>query len=353
MLSDRNILMGEYFKRKVSEISPKYRFKGKTQQDFKLWKTKLLDELKKKLGPMPQPVGLNPEIIHEVKADGLLKRRILIDLEKNMSAVILLYVPQNAFQKPAPAILCCHGHGNYGKDSVMGIRNPFCPQREGEIKQFNYDYGLQMAKHGFVTIAIDWRGFGERSEGDTFDGRDECNVNYLKCALTGYNLLAMDIFDGIRCIDYLCSLDFIDLKNIGCMGLSFGGTMTTWITLLDERIKAADIICYSARFSEFALKTNKFCGSQMFFGLYELCDVPDLHGLIAPRPLLSEVGINDLCFLSDEASSCCDEVKKIYAVAGVSDKYEVDLFQGGHQFAGNKAFNFFEDNLNFRKRKYL
>ena len=118
----------------------------------------------------------------------------------------------------------------------------------------------------YVTIAIDWRGFGERSEGNIFDGRDPCNINFIKGAIIGYNLLTMDIFDGMRCIDYLCALDFVDSRNIGCMGLSFGGTMTAWLTIMEPRIKAADIICYSARFSKFAMKNNNFCVHRCFLG---------------------------------------------------------------------------------------
>jgi hypothetical protein len=345
MESSRNFLMGEYYRRKADRLEPKYRFKGKTKKNFQLWKSKLLKELKSALGPMPKPVELNPEIISEIDDGNIIKRRIIIDLEQDMSAPIWLYIPKTALKKPAPAILCCHGHGPFGKDSVMGIRDRDCPERIGEIEKVNYDYGLQMTQRGFVTVAIDWRGFGERSEGDIFWKRDPCNVNFIKGCLMGHNLLALDIFDGMRCIDYLCSLDFVDSKNIGCMGLSFGGTMTTWMSIMDERIKAADIICYSARFSEFAMKRNNFCGSQMFFNLFGLCDVPDLHGLIATRPLLAEIGNHDLCFYSDEALSCGNEVKKIYAAAGAADKYDIDLFEGCHQFAGNKAFKFFEDNL--------
>ena len=98
-------------------------------------------------------------------------------------------------------------------------------------------------------------------------------------------------------------------------------------------------------FAEFALKRGNFCGSQIFFGLYDLCDLPDLHGLIAPRPLLAEIGVNDTRFLSDEALICGDEVKKIYEAAGVPDNYQMDVFERGHGFAGNKAFKFFENNL--------
>ena len=46
-----------------------------------------------------------------------------------------------------------------------------------------------------------------------------------------------------------------------------------------------------------------------------------------------------------EYSRYSEEVKKIYETAGVGDNYVVDLFEAGHQFGGNKAFKFFEDNL--------
>ena len=126
------------------------------------------------------------------------------------------------------------------------------------------------------------------------------------------------------------------------MGLSFGGTMTTWMSLIDKRIKAADIICYSDRFEDFAVGRANFCGSQMIPGLFNLCDVPDLHGLIAPRPLLIEIGKQDDCFRVDSALSCYRELEQIYAAAGASDRLQLDLFEGEHQFAGNKAFGFFD-----------
>ena len=121
--------------------------------------------------------------------------------------------------------------------------------------------------------------------------------------------------------------------------------MTTWIALIDERIKAADIICYSCCFKNFAVADGNFCGSQYIPALYTLCDVPDLHGLIAPRPLLAEIGIHDKCFHEYDALNCVKEVKKIYAATGDSAKYDIDIFDGDHKFAGNKAFAFFEKYL--------
>ena len=137
----------------------------------------------------------------------------------------------------------------------------------------------------------------------------------------------------------------MDDSRIGAMGLSYGGTMTTWMSICDERIKAADIICYSDVFADFAMRDLQFCGAQVTPGLYELCDMPDLHGLIAPRPLLVEIGLHDTCFLVDSAMKCFREVEKIYAAAGASDKLELDLFEGGHRWGANKTADFFAKHL--------
>ena len=346
MSGKRNLSMIEYFNRVSQKLHPRLRFAGSNRVDFEAWHGELLAEVKSMLGPMPAPAPLNAEIVWEAEQDGLIKRRIMLDTEEHMSVAVWLFIPPAAFHNPLPAIVCNHGHGNYGKDSVMGIRSNNDAEREAEIKLCNYDYGLKMAQHGYVTLAWDLRVFGERGdEGDPYAGRDKCNVHFIRGSLMGINLLALNVFDHMRMIDYLQGLDFVDADKIGAMGLSQGGTMTTWASLMDERIKAADIIGYSARFTNFAIERANFCGSQYVPGLFAVCDVPDLHGLIAPRPLLAEIGLYDKCFLAEESLSCAAEVKKIYAAAGVPENYEVDAFPGDHQFGDNKAFGFFDKHL--------
>jgi hypothetical protein len=214
---------------------------------------------------------------------------------------------------------------------------------------------LRMAQSGFAVIAIDWRGFGERDDRkkphcNDVDARNEhkrdlCNLHYLRASILGMTVLGMDVHDGMCAIDYLCQQEFVDAQRIGVMGLSFGGAMTTWMSICDDRVKAANVICYSDRFADFGMRDVNFCGSQITPGLYELCDVPDLHGLIAPRPLLVEIGSYDECFKLDSAMSCYREVEKIYEAAGVRDRLELDLFEGGHKWGGNKSVEFFRKHL--------
>ena len=345
---EHNLSVHAYFQRLAAQHRPRRRFSGSTLAQWKEWRGALLPELKATLGRGSDKVPLSAQVQVEWREDGLIKQRVLFAVEEGLSAAAYVFRPEKAAGR-LPAILACHGHGPFGKDAVMGDRST--TERSAQIAELNYDYGLQMARAGFVTMAIDWRGFGERDDhrkphwSSAGRGFDLCNSHYLRANILGMTLLGMDIHDGQCALDYLCRQDFVDPNRIGAMGLSFGGTMTTWLAILDERIKAADIICYSDRFACFALRDVNFCGSQVTPGLFELCDLPDLQGLIAPTPLLVEIGTQDECFLVDSAMSCFREVEKIYAAAGAAGKLELDLFEGGHRWGGNRSRDFF--------RKYL
>jgi hypothetical protein len=157
----RNLSVNEYFARRGQANTPKFRFAGKTRGDFEKWRAALLPAVNETLGVMPKKVPLNPEIVTEWREEGLIKQRVLLDVEEGLSAAAYVFRPENAGGR-LPAILCCHGHGEFGKDSVMGIG--ISAERRANIEVHNYSYGLQMAKAGFVTMAIDWRGFGERDD---------------------------------------------------------------------------------------------------------------------------------------------------------------------------------------------
>ena len=344
----RNLSINAYFRGMAARHAPKFRFGGSSREQWQAWQEALLPAVRATLGRMPEKVPLNPEVQAEWTEDGLVKQRVIFDVEEGLSASAYVFRPADARGR-LPGILACHGHGPFGKESVMGNRGS--PEKAEKIQRNNYDYGRQMAIAGFAVLALDWRGFGDRDDRrkpnfiDNYGGRDPCNMMYLRANLFGMTVLGMDVHDGMRGLDYLCDQEFVDPERIGVMGLSFGGTMTTWMSIVDPRIKAADIICYSDRFAAFAVRDGNFCGSQITPGLYALCDLPDLHGLIAPRPLLVEIGTYDDCFMLDAAMSCYREVEKIYAAAGASEKLELDLFEGGHAWGGRKSVNFFRKHL--------
>jgi dienelactone hydrolase len=350
-LSERNFSLDQQLVRLADAHTPKYRFSGESREDWKAWHDALKPAAIATLGKRPEKVPLNGEVVAEWTEDGLIKQRVVFDVEDGLAVQGSLFRPAGATGK-LPAILCCHGHGPYGKEAVMGKTGDSALQ--SHIRELNYDYGLQMAKSGYVTMAIDWRGFGVRDDRkrpyrhDIVGQRDICNMLLIREMILGRTPLGMNVHDGTCALDYLCEQDFVDADRLGVMGLSFGGTMTTWISLFDERVRAADILCYSDRFSMFAMRFGNTCGNQLTPGLFELCDVPDLHGLSAPKPLLVEIGTYDDCFDVESALSCYREVEKIYAAAGASENLELDLFEGGHAWGANKTRAFFDKHLSGR-----
>jgi dienelactone hydrolase len=343
----RNFSIEEHFRNLAAQHRPRLRFGGETVEDWRNWREQLLPAAKATLGTMPEKVPLNAEIVAEWREDGLVKQKVAFDVEPGLSLHALVFRPEDG--GPFPGILAAHGHTPAGKDAIMGcVRTKAEVPQGGRPQWLRRDYGLELARSGYAVIAPDWRGFNERDDRrkphrrDVVGNRDICNVHFLREVILGRTLLGADVHDGMTALDYLCEQDYVRPERLGVLGCSFGGTMTTWLSLCDERIRASDIICYSDRFADFGLRDTNFCGSQITPGLFALCDVPDLHGLIAPRPLLVEIGVHDQCFRVESALSCFREVERIYAAADARDSLEMDLFEGGHGWGGNKTLPFFD-----------
>jgi len=336
-----------YYMAEERDIIPSLSFKGKTKKEFEKWHEQLKAKLLELLGEFPKKVSLEPDKLGEEDCGKFIREQYTIATEKNMRMPLYILKPKDIQKgEKRPGILCCHGHNNFAKNNVAGVTFNQ-PEREKFIKEANYDYGRQMAERGYVTICPDFRPFGERlaSYQNPYPGRDKCNVYFIKGLLLGQILLTRNIHDGICAIDFLCQQGEVDPERIGCMGLSFGGTMTTYISALDERVKAADIICYLTTTRHYAIETANFCGAQFVPYLYKYADVADIAGLIAPRPLLVESGVNDTCFRFKFARDAHKHLRSIYEAAGAKDKLEFDIFPGEHSFAGNKAFSFFDKYL--------
>ena len=76
-------------------------------------------------------------------------------------------------------------------------------------------------------------------------------------------------------------------------------------------------------------------------GLLRYGEMGEVAALIAPRPLLIESGIRDGGFPIEAAHKAFATVKRAYEVAGVGERTDIDEFDGGHEFSGRKAFDWF------------
>ena len=350
-MSLRNLSPQRMFEDLALAHEPVFRFNGSTKADVDAWKAAALPQVMATLGDFPARCqDLDPQQLVVWEHDGLRKEKWIIDVQPGLSATLLLNVPPGLAEgERRPAILCWHGHGPFGKEPVMG--NTSSPELRRNVADHNYNYGHQMAKAGFVTYAIDWIGCGERNETRKPQHRadpghrDWCNLYYLHATMLGMTSIGINASHGMAATDFAVALPFVDPDKLGVMGLSGGGTATLWTAHCDARMKAAEIICYSDLWAHFGFCDINYCGMQVAPGLFKLVDLPDLQGLLAPRPLLIDIGVYDTCFDVETALTCFRRLEEIYTAAGAREQLDLDLHPNEHSWGGNRSVAFFEKHL--------
>ena len=275
-----------------------------------------------------------------------MREKVVYQSEPDVWVPAWLLRPLQPTSARLPAVLALHGHGGrWGKGQVAGVADEHQTVRQ-HIASYNYDYGRQFARRGYVVLCPDARVFGERMTGwgtpaTPPRGYDPCDRAGNKAALLGFSLLALTVWDDRRGIDYLRSRPDVDPARIGVAGLSLGGTRATYVAALDDRAQATVISGYLNTFKAFALDMQ-FCGGQYVPGLLRWADLPDVAALTAPRPLLIEAGLQDDIFPIEASRQAHRTLQRTYQLLDVEDRLWRDEFDGGHRWSGRIAYQFMD-----------
>lgn len=233
-----------------------------------------LSELKNLIGPLPDKVPLNAEIVEREKMGGFEQCLIRYDLEAGERVESYLLIPEAA-QAPAPAVFCHHQHASnfeIGKSEVMGSA--------GEPDQA---LGPELARRGFVVLVPDAIGFEQRNWSLPTGRAQHLEMTFR--LVQGRTLMAKVIHDVSVGIDYLASLDFVAADRLGFIGHSYGGRMAIWYPAFDKRIKASVSNCGCVNYKD---SLSRDVGIQAEFcipNILSFGDVEDVANLVAPRAL--------------------------------------------------------------------
>jgi pimeloyl-ACP methyl ester carboxylesterase len=210
------------------------------------------------------------------------------------------------------------------------------------IAGFNYDYGRQLARRGYVVAAPCFTPFGRRlDDPKAYGGDDACAVTFVRLQLLGKVLMAENLRDALWAFELLRKRGDVDPQRVGCAGLSYGGRMTMLTAAMEPRIRAA-VCSGSLNLMQERIGGRYSCGAQVIPGLLEYGDVPELGGLIAPRPCVWEVGSRDGLMVKDWIPGALDRIRRAYDAFGGGDRLEVDRFDGGHRWSGRLAYPMLE-----------
>jgi dienelactone hydrolase len=329
----------QFFLDLVARHEPECFFKGSTREDFEKWQERFRERFSSCVGPLPERVPLKIERLWVVEEGGLRKEKILLYTAPDTWVPAIVLRPLDRDVKGS--LVAIHGHGRWGKDPVAGVDYP--ESRDDEV-YYNYRYGAELAEAGFLVICPDLRPFGER--GDRMPGehplenRDPCNVHALKGWLLGFNLMAYNLWDLMRCVDYLIESEHAVAGRIGAIGLSGGGAAAMHFGAMDSRLSATAVICALNSYKAWAVENDNFCGTQFLPGMFQFGDHAEICGLIAPRHLLVQIGGFDYGFPVAASMEALERLKKIYGAAGVSQRLVSTLGFGGHKYYGG-AESFF------------
>ncbi len=239
-----------------------------------------------------------------------------------------LLIPKGS--PPYTPIVALHGHGG-GANDVVGIAPD--DVAADRIKRLNYAYGLYAVRRGYLVVAPDKRGFGERS-----DSRNTCLALATSALQLGMSVIGLHTWDNMRLVDWLLARKDVRPGPVGCIGLSGGGGGTMWLAAMDERVGCAVISGHLANYENGAFG----CICNAVPHLLQWADRGDIGGLIAPRPLLVESADNDECYSRERTLKAYETTKRAYEVAGAPDRIDIDLFAGRHEWSGRKAWDWLE-----------
>src|SRR5688572_12317404 len=140
--------------RLIDRMQPALLFEGRTPGELASWQERFRRQVTTLLGVAPERAELVVHTEQEVDCGRYVRRRLLFQTEADVWVPAYLLVPKTATAgAPAPGILCLHGHGRFGKDSVVGLDDT--PERADEVARFRYDFGHRFAEQGYVVLAPD------------------------------------------------------------------------------------------------------------------------------------------------------------------------------------------------------
>ena len=299
-----------------------------------LWsaeRKEIRSELWKLLGDLPpRPKIPNVEILsREDRGEYILEK---FQFENGAGSIVpgYLLLPKGPPAK-LPAILYCHWHAgewDLGKEELFQAKHtPEAP-------------GPAFARRGFVVLAIDATGFGERN-GRGPGGPSERNGPAEETAAK-FNLWAgrtswgMMLRDDLMALDYLASRPEVDADRIGVTGMSMGATRSWWLMALDDRIRTGVAIACMTRYQNLILKGGLHEHGIYYFvpGMLRHFDTEAVIALIAPRPVLFQTGDQDGGSPVDGIRAIGDAVRPVYRLCGENEAFQSLIYPGlGHVYS--------------------
>jgi plasmid stabilization system protein ParE len=318
-------MMRRYLLRQAEHAAMRWKVdyeKRKTPEAIAAYQKTLRRQCLDAIGGLPERTPLAPQVVGTVSRPGYRVEKIIFESQPKHYVTGLLFLPQQRrFQPPYPGVLIPCGH------TVPAKGHP-------EYQSM----GALLALNGMAALVFDPIDQGERGQYFGKGGWPEltCVAGHINvgmgCILLGRNTARFEIWDGMRGIDYLQSRPEVDPQRIGCTGNSGGGTQTSYMMALDERVRSAAPSCYITSLPKLLATIGPQDSEQHFFGQLAFpMDHADLIMMRAPSPVLICAATRDFFDIGGvwDTFRCA---KRLYTRMGFAERVDLMENDAGHNY---------------------
>jgi dienelactone hydrolase len=252
--------------------------------------------------PLPDKAPLRASVFGEVTRDGYRVSKVYFESLPGFFVTGNLYRPVG--DGPFPAVLSPHGHWTYGR-----LENT--PTMSGPAR------AIGLARQGFVVFSYDMVGYNDSQQlPHTFGGRREF--------LWGLSLAGLQLWNGIRALDFLETLPYVRRDAMAATGESGGGTQTFLLAAVDPRVKVAVPV------NMVSLHMQGGCLCENPPGLRLSTTNVEIAATIAPRPLLMVSATGDWTAETMEVEY--PAVRAVYELFGTADRVHAVRMTAEHNY---------------------
>lgn len=305
---------------------------GKKIDGIRAWEAKrarIADAFARIIG---EPTGLTvlPPEARQDKDETLddhVRRHVRIRTEADDWIPAYLLLPKDMPDMRLPTMICLHQTVPQGKDEPCGVKG-----------SSDLSIALQLVRRGYVCIAPDVIGFGERipAGAQPYANSLDFYRRHPKWSFVG----KMN-WDIARIIDWLETQPFVDPLQIGCIGHSHGAYGSLYAAAFEPRIS---LVIASCGFTTLRSDPNPDRWSHRTalmpqLGLYlpDVASIPfdwqQICALVAPRPLYVWYTTRDSIFPNtDNLDALFKDLRSVYGLYGAANDLVWRFQESGHDF---------------------
>lgn len=316
--------------------------------DFNAWQRKLRRKVRALTGFDQMPTrksdkcDLNVRSLWQREHELGTIEKLRFTSEPGSDVPAYLCLPRDV-KPPYPVFICVQGHST-------GMHNSIGVTREDESVPMDEvpgdrDFALGCLRRGVAALCIEQRTLGEREETQQerrwnakLMGDNRCTDAVMHALMLGRTLIAERVYDVERGIDLLAQRRDMDMKRLGVMGNSGGGTTTMFAAALLNRVRYAIPSCYVCEWRDGCMRI-RHCTDNYVPGILRYAECGDVAGLFAPKPMVVVAGEQDEIFPIEGVRKSFERIRHIYAAAGAPDNCKLAIGPEGHRFYAEPAWN--------------